>query len=71
MLPFGMRVNSAWAGEGDTEIAVDVNQMLGPSAQPAEDKERLIVSWDKIEQQQRRRFLEAVNDWVASVTPQQ
>ncbi len=69
MLPFGMRLNSGWQGQGDTEIAVDVKQMLGPSAKPAEDKARIIASWPEAEQQKRRRFLESVNNWVASVTP--
>ena len=71
MLPFGMRVNNAWAGQGDTHIAVDVEQMLGPSQQPAEDKAQIISSWPEAEQQKRRCFLETVNAWVASVTPKQ
>ncbi len=71
MLPFGMRVNNTWNGLGDTPIAVDVTQMLGPSLQPAKDKARLIASWPEAEQQKRRRFLEMVNKWVASVTPKQ
>ena len=71
MLPFNMRVNKAWAGQGDTQIAVDVAEMLGPSLQPAEDKARIISSWPDAEQQKRRGFLESVNAWVASVTPQQ
>ena len=71
MLPFGMRVNNTWNGQGDTEIAVDATQMLGPSQQPAEDKARLIASWPEAEQQKRRLFLEMVNNWVASVTPKQ
>ena len=70
MLPFGMRVNNTWNGLGDTQIAVDVIQMLGSSQQPAEDKARLIESWPEAEQQKRRHFLETVNKWVASVTPQ-
>lgn len=67
MLPFAMRVNTAWNGQGDTEIAVDVQKMLGPSTEPAEDKARIIASWPRAEQQARRRFLETVNDWVASI----
>ena len=67
MLPFAMRVNNAWNGQGDTEIAVDVQKMLGPSTEPAEDKVRIISSWPRAEQQARRRFLETVNDWVASI----
>lgn len=70
MLPFDMRVNNAWAGQGDTHIAVDVAQMLGPSPKPAEDKARIISSWPEAEQRKRRCFLESVNAWVASVTPQ-
>ncbi len=70
MLPFNMRVNNTWAGQGDTQIAVDVAEMLGPSLQPAEDKARIISSWPDAEQQKRRGFLESVNAWVASVTPQ-
>ena len=69
MLPFQMRVNKAWNGQGVTQIAVDVVEMLGPSKQPAEDKTRIISLWPDAEQQRRRRFLETVNDWVASVTP--
>ena len=71
MLPFGMRVNNTWNGQDDTQIAVDVTQMLGPSQQPAEDKARLIASWPEVEQQKRRRFLETVNKWIASLTPKQ
>ena len=67
MLPFAMRVNNSWSGTGNTEIAVDVQKMLGTSVEPAEDKARIIASWPLVEQQRRRRFLEAVNDWVASV----
>ncbi len=67
MSPFAMRVNNAWSGTGNTEIAVDVEKMLGPSVEPAEDKARIIASWSQAEQQARRRFLETVNDWVASV----
>lgn len=67
MLPFAMRVNNAWNGQGDTEIAVDVQKMLGPSFEPAEDKARTIASWPCAKQQARRRFLETVNDWVASI----
>lgn len=67
MLPFAIRVNNSWGGQGNTEIAVDVQTMLGPSAEPAEDKARIIASWSRAEQQARRRFLETVNDWVASV----
>ncbi len=69
MLPFNMRVNNTWNGMGDTLIAVDVAQMLGPSEKPAEDKAQIIASWPDVEQQKRRRFLETVNEWVASVTP--
>lgn len=67
MQPFAMRVNNAWNGQGSSLIAVDVKQMLGPSATPAEHKARLISSWPEAEQQKRRRFLETVNDWVASL----
>jgi hypothetical protein len=67
MLPFDMRVNNTWNGQGNTLVAVDVKQMLGASAEPAEHKARLISSWPEAEQQKRRRFLEAVNDWVASI----
>ena len=66
MLPFAMRVNNAWNGQGDTEIAVDVHKMLGPSNEPAEDKARIIAIWPQAEQQARRRFLETVNDWIAT-----
>jgi hypothetical protein len=69
MLPFAMRVNNAWTGQVDTEIAVDVQKMLGPSIDPAEDKARIIASWPQAEQQRRRRFLETVNEWVANITP--
>ncbi len=69
MLPFNMRVNNTWNGMGDALIAVDVVQMLGPSEKPAEDKAQIIASWPDVEQQKRRRFLEIVNEWVASVTP--
>ncbi len=67
MLPFAMRVNNAWNGQGDTEIAVDVHKMLGPSNEPAEDKARIIATWPQAEQQARRRFLETVNDWIATI----
>lgn len=67
MLPYGLRVNDAWNGQGDTAIAVDVQKMLGSSAEPAADKARIIASWPQVEQKRRRRFLETVNDWVASI----
>ena len=67
MLPFGLRVNDRWVGEGDTVIAVDVQDMLGPADDPARAKQEIIGTWPPEEQLRRRRFLEAVNIWVADV----
>jgi negative regulator of sigma E activity len=44
-----------------------VHKILGSSAEPAADKARIIASWPQAEQERRRRFLETVNAWVASI----
>ena len=66
--PFGFRVNDRWSGTGDTRIAVDVENMLGPSDDPAAEKAKIIASWPAKEQTRRRRFLEMINDWVAGLS---
>lgn len=66
--PFGFRVNDTWSGTGDTRIAVDVENMLGPSDDPAAEKAKIIASWPVAEQVRRRRFLEMINDWVAELS---
>lgn len=63
--PYGFRVNDAWRGEGDTAIAVDVEAMLGPAADPAAAKAAIIESWPAVVQAGRREFLEQINGWVA------
>lgn len=68
--PFGFRVNDRWSGTGDTRIAVDVENMLGPSDDPAAEKAKIIASWPAKEQTRRRRFLEMINDWVAGLSTQ-
>ena len=66
--PFGFRVNDSWSGTGDTTIAVDVENMLGPSNDPAAEKAKIIASWPREEQTRRRRFLEMINKWVAGLS---
>ena len=68
--PFGFRVNDTWSGTGDTRIAVDVENMLGPSDDPAAEKAKIIASWPREEQTRRRRFLEMINKWVAGLSAQ-
>ena len=68
--PFGFRVNDTWSGTGDTRIAVDVENMLGPSDDPAAEKAKIIASWPREEQMRRRRFLEMINKWVAGLSAQ-
>ena len=68
--PFGFRVNDTWSGTGDTRIAVDVENMLGPSDDPAAEKAKIIASWPLEEQTRRRRFLEIINKWVAGLSAQ-
>ena len=68
--PFSFRVNDTWSGTGDTRIAVDVENMLGPSNDPAAEKAKIIASWPADEQARRRRFLEMINNWVAGLSTQ-
>ncbi len=68
--PFGFRVNDTWSGTGDTRIAVDVENMLGPSDDPAAEKAKIIASWPAQEQTRRRQFLEMINDWVQGLSTQ-
>ncbi len=66
--PYGFRVNDAWQGEGDTEIAVDVESFLGPATDAAAAKAQIIASWPAREQARRRAFLEQINEWVAGLS---
>lgn len=66
--PHRFRVNDAWEGEGDTEIAVDVESFLGPAADVAAAKAHIISSWPNAEQARRRAFLEQINEWVAALS---
>jgi hypothetical protein len=65
--PYGFRVNDSWNGAGDTEIAVDVTEFLGPATDPAAAKAAMLARWPHEVQQRRRSFLELVNEWVASL----
>jgi transglutaminase-like putative cysteine protease len=65
--PYGFRVNDAWVGKGNTQVAVDVEEYLGATADPAGNKARIIATWPAEEQAKRRRFLEAINAWVGGL----
>lgn len=65
--PYGFRVNDSWSGVGDTAIAVDVSEFLGPSADPAAAKAAMLAHWPQAVQRQRRHFLELINEWIAGL----
>lgn len=66
--PYGFRVNDAWDGRGDTEIAVDVNRMLGSAEDPVAKKGAIIDSWPEEVRARRRRFLDGISHFVAQIT---
>jgi hypothetical protein len=62
--PFGLRVNDAWDGNGDTVVAADPERFLGTAADPAAAKAAIIESWPQDVQKRRRQFLENINAWI-------
>jgi hypothetical protein len=67
MKPYGFRVNDGWHGAGDCTIALDVEEWIDAEGDVAAHKARLIARWPEIVQARRRRFLEAINQWVETI----
>jgi Transglutaminase-like superfamily len=67
MIAHGFRVNQGWSGQGNTQIALDVEEWLGTADDIAAEKARRIASWPQDVQARRRAFLEAINHWVAGL----
>lgn len=65
--PFGLRVNDAWDGHGDTAVAADPERFLGPAADPAAAKAEIIEKWPQDVQKRRREFLEEINAWIVDL----
>jgi hypothetical protein len=61
------RVNDHWNGAGDTRIALDVEEWLGTAEDIAARKAEIISQWPAEQQAKRRRFLEAINQWVETI----
>jgi hypothetical protein len=66
---YGFRVNDTWSGEGDTEVALDVERWIEGDGDIAAQKSALIGAWPAALQARRRRFLEAINNWVDQLGP--
>ena len=67
LLSFGFAVNSTWAGEGDTLLAIAPRHVKARVEDVIGRKERMLSSLSREELHNRKVFLGLLSDWLAEL----
>lgn len=65
MAPLGFPVNAGWAGEGDTQLALEPYGVKMRVEDVIFHKGRLLTTLSEDEAEDRRAFLELLTNWIA------